>query len=525
MFAGSLTGPRAKTLGAGVALAALLALHAQELRHGLRRPWLNGHDGFNGAWVSIAARNHLTYGFGTTRLGVVRNVQPVAPKDFTFYTHHPPLMPVAVSVCFALLGEYPWTARLVAVAFSLGSLILVCLLGAQIGGRRFGLLAGFFFALLPLNAFYGQMVNHEVSTNFFALASAFFYLRWHRARHGGFLALSLAALAVGGWFGWAAYLLAAILPLHHIFAAEGDRRRDFSLILFPVVGVLSFALCVAHILWISGNTGLGDLTSAFLLRFRSDTSRIPAHLLKQWTFSWPMFLSVWLGRAWKLFTLPVLLLAAMALWDSRRYRRSDDRLFPFFLLLFGLTWVALFTQGAWEHEYWAFFCGAPAALLAAGGLLSLAGSRGDPRVVAAFAAVFAAIAVPQIRDLHRPPTKPDSVLLGAFLAMHTHQDELIVTNSWQISCPQVQYYSSRDNFDSDDVFGMEVATVEDLKRQLRSCPNRPKAVVISERDPGAEDLQAWLEPRSTSEEVFLGDRRYRIFRLSTNSLPQPAMAR
>ena len=211
---------------------------------------------------------------------MVRNVQPARPEDFTYYTHHPPLVPFTVSLSFALFGEHPWAARLVSVGFSLGSLLLVFLLGVEIGGRRLGLLAAFFFALLPMNAFYGRMANYEAATNFFALASAFFYLRWHRKRRGGLLALSLGALALGAAMDWPAYYLAGILPVHHLFASKG-KPWDRKVILFPVLAVILFGLFLVHIRLLSGKRGLSDLASAFLFRARSEgTSRPPRELAR-----------------------------------------------------------------------------------------------------------------------------------------------------------------------------------------------------------------------------------------------------
>ena len=293
------------------------------------------------------------------------------------------------------------------------------------------------------------------------------------------------------------------------------------MILFPIVGILSFILCLAHILWISGNTGLGDLTSAFLLRFRSDTSRIPAHELKHVTFSWPSFCgAARAGHGSCSHCRPYCL-------RPSRFGTAGDIGVPttgsFLCFCCCSEWRIPYSsrKPPGNTSTWCFTVAHPPRCWPQAACCR-SRPQGDLRVIAAFAAAFAAIAVPQIHDLHRPPTKPNEVLLGALMAIHTHPNELILTNDWKIKSPQVQYYSSRDNFDSDDAFGPEVATVEELERQLRARPNRPTAVVISERDPGAEDLQAWLEPRSTSEEVFLGDRCYRIFRRSTNSLPRLA---
>ena len=56
-----------KGLGLSTALAAVLALAAVILCHGLTEPFIGHHD-WTSASMSAAARNHLRYGYTATRL-------------------------------------------------------------------------------------------------------------------------------------------------------------------------------------------------------------------------------------------------------------------------------------------------------------------------------------------------------------------------------------------------------------------------------------------------------------------------
>src|SRR5712692_118463 len=251
-------------LGLSITLAAVLALAAVVLCYELTEPFIGHHD-WTSAGNSAAARNHLRYGYAATRLAVTENNDFVPPEWFRYYTNHPPLVPLFVSFSFRLFGEHEWAARLVPIIFSLGSTVLVYLLGIALGGHGLGLLSAFVYALLPMNAYFGRMVNHEAPTNFFALATALAYLRWHRTRRTAPFLLALAALVVGELCDWPGYYLAGILPLHHI-AASGHARREWKILVFPLTAMVVFGLHLGHIFWLKGSEGLSYLVSMFLWR-------------------------------------------------------------------------------------------------------------------------------------------------------------------------------------------------------------------------------------------------------------------
>ncbi len=474
---------------------------------------MGGHDGFNGALFSNAGRNHLRYGYRVTRLGVVLNFQLAQPEELIYYTHHPPLLPVLVSLSFRVFGEHEWAARLVPVSFSLGSLLLVYLFGVELGGRPLGLLAAFFFALLPMNAFYGRMVGHEAPTNFFALASALSYVRWHRRRHARQLALSLGLLVLGAGSGWPAYYLAAILPLHHLVASERG-QRDWRVILYPLTAFALFGLFLGHVSMLRGGRGLSDLGMRFLQRAGWATvGDVPLHVQRALTYSWWDFLRIWRARAWGLFTPLVLLLAIAALWERIRGRLLERRFigfFPLWLLLFGVTHLALFPQGAWVHDYWAFYCAAPVALLAASGLQSLARPMGDRRVLVVFILLFLGTALPEIRARHSEDVQPMVLVLSRLLREHTGSDEVFLTNDDRLKSPPVRYYAGRDTFSWPET------TVPALERAIGARGRRLRVFLLAEDGPGAAELGPWLSLRFPAQEVTWEGKRYRIFRIAAD---------
>ncbi len=486
-------------------LTLVFLMSAGILSYHVTDPWI-GHYDYNGAVFSNAARNYLRYGYGVTRLGVIWDVGVVRPEEFEYYTHHPPLLPILVSFSLAVFGWHEWAARLVPIIFSLGSLALVYLLGVALGRRRLGLLAAFFFALLPMNAYFGRMVDHEAVTNFFALASVVSYLGWHRTSRAGLLALSLATLALGMASGWPAYYLAAILPLHHVLVARRGRRSG-KILWYPLIAMAMFAVFVGHVAILRGGHGIQDLMRIFTYR----TSLSEGHYLGNvhGPITVGSFLRLWIERVNLLFTVPVLLLALLALWDLVARRRAEifsDPLLPPLLLLFGLTHMAVFTQGAYEHDYWAFYCAAPLALLAAGGLLTLREGGANVRVLAVILFLFTIAAIPRILNLYQPEFDADDVAEGLMVKAHTRARELILSNH-EYWLPN--HYSNRDC--------RTTLTVSDLERAIRERAPRPMAFVLLDHGPGAEELGAWLSARYSCQEVTLPlkrPRHYRIFEIS-----------
>jgi Dolichyl-phosphate-mannose-protein mannosyltransferase len=493
-----------------IALAAILALAAVILCYEITEPFVGHHD-WNSAWMSSAARNHLRYGYTRTRLAVIENNDLVPPEWFRYYTDHPPLVPLFVSLVFRFIGEHEWAARLVPIMFSLGSTVLVYLLGVALGGRRLGLLSAFVYALLPMTAYFGRVLNHEAPTNFFALATALAYLRWHQHRLTTPFVLALIALVFGALCDWPGYYLAGILPLHHLLAS-GRGRREWKILLLPLAAILLFGLHLGHIFWLQGSEGLSYLVSMFLLRTHLYlTPTLEALGVEPNGFTWARFLALEARRAGELFTPPVLILVALSLYNMARRRGgvlASKPLFTVMLLLFGTTHVVLFSHGAWEHDYWLFYYSAALALLAADGALSLAGPVMN-RSVLGFAGVLFVLAVlPRIQSLHSRDS-PSILALAPLLKEHIRPGEQILTNAPTIygHAPELGYYGGYD------VSYLPIIQILQLERVFATNGHRPLACLLLEEGQGAAELGPWLSSRYPSEPANLLGKRYRIFHI------------
>jgi len=141
-------------------LAVALALRVPELRG----PFTDGLRGDCGAFFAIMARN--AHALGLSRTHAIPIVDPVPPATLEaaeWYTHHPPGLPLLVTLASTLpvAVEVEVAARLVALALGLVSLLLVADLTARTLGPRAALASGLAMLLLPAGLHHGLLVNYE----------------------------------------------------------------------------------------------------------------------------------------------------------------------------------------------------------------------------------------------------------------------------------------------------------------------------------------------------------------------------
>lgn len=86
-----------------------------------------------------------------------------------------PLLALFVLPFYALFGPQIWMARLMALSFSLLSLIFLVLLTGRKIGEKAGFVAGFLYALLPFNIFYNRAVMPEPVLLATSLGSLYFF--------------------------------------------------------------------------------------------------------------------------------------------------------------------------------------------------------------------------------------------------------------------------------------------------------------------------------------------------------------
>ena len=366
----------------------------------------NGWHEFNSAAYSRYARNHITYGLDETKLYNTRGVTLEPPSPPRRYLNHPPLLALEVAVPLVLFGDEEWAARLVPIAASVGSTLLLMVILTRCGGPLLGVLGGLFFVMLPLTVHFGQMVDHVAPVQFLSLLMLHGYLHWSGAygpgahpRRGALWYSLGAVLGVGT--GWAAVLMAGLVWAWHavrVSRGEGEARLLVWLAVFPGVTLAAVVLHIA-----AGAGGDLGMLGALLAR-RADAS---GFTLAEWlatqgrylvrNFTVPGLVAAALGVP-ALVALGAATPTAVRLLHPRRPRALAGALAVTGLQ--GVLYILAFRSPAWFHDYWQLFLGpfvaASLALLAVA--LYEAVKPVAPRLAFLAAAAVVAAPVPGLRS-------------------------------------------------------------------------------------------------------------------------------
>lgn len=137
-------------IGAALIAVLLALLLAQDLG----RPMIGLHSlGYaHDAWL---ARSHVQYGLGYTRGFDTFALGDPPPAEPVRYLDHPVLFTLANALAMTLLGVNDASLRVANILASLVALALLLVLLRRLAGEATALLAGLFFAAVPVIAYYG----------------------------------------------------------------------------------------------------------------------------------------------------------------------------------------------------------------------------------------------------------------------------------------------------------------------------------------------------------------------------------
>jgi len=341
-------------------LAALLAVHSAD-------PWRWLHDD-NGRRYSSYARTHLALGLAETR-----------GRDFFLdprtggrvpYGHHPPGLGLLLAGWFRTTGhDGPQAARVLAGCFHLVSAALVLGLLRAHYALAPGLVAALVFAVVPMSAFFGKMVNFEPFVLPFFIGAVVTYWRSAEQRRGWPL-LAVVLVALGTLIDWPVLL---VLPVLLADSVRRWRRGEGREALVAALGATGAGLAVAAIVaaWASGAVGLHELGAAARFRLRLHGG-----------YPWWRLAGKLVDYNRRYFTEPVLaaslVAAGVLIRDAWRGRVLSPRARLLALLgAAGVLPVVLFPTSARYHAYWQFYL-LPYATLAVAEVLERFASRLRP---------------------------------------------------------------------------------------------------------------------------------------------------
>ncbi|HEU5198595.1 MAG TPA: glycosyltransferase family 39 protein [Ktedonobacterales bacterium] len=349
-------------------LVLLLALFFLTIN--VAQPWVSLHED-NGLAFSSIAVNDLRYGLGVTKgqsladhealnskspLGIP-GVPPgqefqyllTGPTHPYFYCDHPPLLGLTIAGAIELVGMDFWVVRLVPLLYSLAVLIVFYCLALALVDRGVAQFASLLFASFPMFAYFGRDVAHEAPVLFWTLLLVTGYVHWKRSSQKRWLWLMGASIVIGEGYDWPLFYFAFLLFLVEWVAS---RRFDLRLALAVLVpALLTLLLIFAQITWVLDGH-LGALLNNFLGRSSGNNYQgQPFGFI-----NWFRQMLLWNFEGYGLWS-PALLCCAVVLL-AKRARAEGWSLWLrvlAMLLLFGLSHIILFPNGAFYHAYWQFY--------------------------------------------------------------------------------------------------------------------------------------------------------------------------
>ena len=136
-----------------------------------------------------------------------------------------PILPWAFVLLWKIFGVKLWLARLVIVAFSLGSIPLLYLIVKKLSNNKsLALLSGLLLSLMPLGVFFGRNVQPEAPALFFLLFCIYFGVSWFDDFNLKSAVYSGISLCVSILFKFT--FLIGIIPLLGIFPFNKLKDKD-----------------------------------------------------------------------------------------------------------------------------------------------------------------------------------------------------------------------------------------------------------------------------------------------------------
>lgn len=320
----------------------------------LNKPFVGHHD-WNSAWYSHIARNFVKYGFLQTKFGSVMNLENTAPENFQFSTHYPPVLPIALALSFKIFGIHEWSARLVPILFSLGTIAVIYVLGLKFFNKKTAILASIFSTLMPIVIYFGKMPVQEILTIAPVLASIIFYFDFFQKPNRRNLIKVIASLVASHLINWPGYYVTPLFFLHLILFSHHKKKLLFASI-FPMVSLCMFTLHTLHLLILTNDPLGGGMIK--ILLFRLNLSEKPLD------YSNLGYLNSQFHLVLTYFTKPIVFFSVITIvWillNFKKWTSSTQIQLLIILGIFGITHNLVFRNMGFIHDYmiiymWPFF--------------------------------------------------------------------------------------------------------------------------------------------------------------------------
>jgi len=351
-------GPRAGAVVYWIAVAAVAAVFFAACFHGIANYWQWGHNGYNGAAFSQAAKNSI-------RFRVVGQAQyhtglkPPHPSEM--YTHHPMMLHAHLVAVYALAGFHEWAGRLVPALYSFFTLLLLYFMVRRLEDPLTALAAAALYLLTPINLIFANMINHEQGGIFWCLFFLYMYLLWYQSYKRRYLLLSLIGVTMAVQFDWPGYYISFFIAVHALVSGLVRHRGwlrwrpEYTwLVVFSTIVILNFLLFFIWIIFFQGTSD--QMWEAFHYR----TEEIPGYYkaLYYRTRDLQGWIAMGLLVGWIVLLVKRLVGGKVTIIHT----------VPLFFLLAQVIHTVVFKQAGIIHSYWTYYA-SPAIAVGGAALL------------------------------------------------------------------------------------------------------------------------------------------------------------
>jgi 4-amino-4-deoxy-L-arabinose transferase-like glycosyltransferase len=309
----------------------------------LAAPWFGIQDASQ-VWVASAVRNYHLYGVENTTLLVTFDSAPVENNDFTFYSHHPPLIAWIPAVITQFTGYHELGVRFAFAAASLISVCAIYVLARRLYNEKIAFWTAFFYAFTPMVAYFGRVTGHEA----FGLAAALLFtavlVNWlRRPNRLRYLALILLVwLSV--WTAWLVVFFVGALGFVAMWIASRQQR-------IAIIGLGAWTIIAFVVMMLFYEAqwwgAFEDLLDAFVWRTSNSSGR-----REEASFTVIQFIIKNIAHILFFITPTLTFLSLWGIRYVRRYSSRQTKTVLAGLLLAAFAYLIVFRNANYIHDYY-----------------------------------------------------------------------------------------------------------------------------------------------------------------------------
>lgn len=341
----------------------VLALATVLISINLSKPFFGHHD-FNASFFSQIGKNLITYSPLDTKLGNVSGAGLLNPARFDYFVHNVPLYSWILALSFLILGVGEWQARLVSIAATIATAIVIYKISLKLFNKLAAYLSILFFLLSAMILYFSSSVFPEPVAILFSLLSFYFYIKWTRNDDSKYFYYLMIFLLLALLTVWSSYFLPPYLILHYFFLKKGKNlTKILPIILLPIAAITAH---IVHTFVLTGDFFIVGFVSVFLQRVNPSSDEVLKFTIFEFIRREQSLVFAYYSKATVVLVIGWFL---RLIFKFYKREKQENSLTLFILFLWGASYPLFFIQAAYIHDYFLIYL-APFIAISAGHFLS-----------------------------------------------------------------------------------------------------------------------------------------------------------